>query len=125
MSITAQQNELGYAESNEAIKAVVRGLIDESQHDYIVDRRKYHRHSIAVLVHATPIKDGKLGAEFKAITHDIASGGLSFVHTALVNGPYLLLRFPDFNQPPLVIEVIRQTQIGPFWMIAGKFRTNC
>ena len=122
MSALVEQNGLGYADSKEAIKAVVRGLIDEAQHEYIVDRRKYHRHPIAILIRATPIKDGKHGAEFKAITHDIASGGLSFVHNAVVNEPYLLLRFPDYNQQPLIMEVLRQTQIGPFWMIAGKFR---
>jgi hypothetical protein len=122
MSTTFEQNGLVYADSKEAIKDVIRGLIDEAQREYIVDRRKHHRHSLAILINATPIKEGRLGTEFKAVTHDIASGGLSFVHNALIDEPYLLLRFPDFNQQPLILEVLRQTQIGPFWMIAGKFR---
>ncbi|HKD35656.1 MAG TPA: hypothetical protein VKB78_02620 [Pirellulales bacterium] len=125
MSAIIEHDGLVYADSKEAIKAVVRGLIDEAQHDYIVDRRKHHRHSLAILVRATPIKDGRFGAEFKAITHDIASGGICLVHNSIVNEPYLLLQFPNYNQQPLVMEVIRQTQIGPYWMIAGKFRPTC
>jgi hypothetical protein len=123
MSATIERNGLVYAETREEILDVVCGLIDEAQRDYIFDRRKHDRHPLAIAVNVTPIEDSRLGTEFDALTHDISAGGLSFVYNARIDKPYLLLRFPDFDQPPLLLEIVRQKQIGPFWMIAGRFRT--
>src|SRR5262249_53820654 len=100
------------------------GLIDEAQRNYIFDRRKHDRHSLAVVVNVTPIKDGRLGEEFEAVTHDISAGGLAIIHQARLDEHYLSLRFPTFDQQPLLLEILRQTKIGPFWMIAGKFCTE-
>ena len=124
MSDTIEQHGLVYADSKEDILAVVCGLIDETQREYVFDRRKHDRYSLAIAVNATPIEDDQLGTEFEAITHDISAGGLSLIHNARIEEPYLWLRFPGFNQSPLILEIVRQTQIGPFWMIAGKFRTG-
>jgi hypothetical protein len=123
MSNAIEQNGLTYAGSKEEILDIVCGLIDEAQRDYIFDRRKHDRHSLALAINATPIEDGRTGAEFEALTHDISAGGLSFVSNARIDEPYLLLRFPSFNRPPLILEIVRQNQIGPFWIIAGKFQT--
>jgi hypothetical protein len=124
MNTTTEQNGFGFADSKEEILGVVCGLIDEAQREYVYDRRKHDRHSLAILVNATPIIDGRLGEPFKAVTHDISAGGLSLICNELIDDPILLLRFPGFNQPPLIVEVIRQTQIGPFWKVAGKFQTD-
>ena len=62
MSSTTEQNGLVYASSKEEIVDVVCGLIDEAQCEYVFDRRKHDRHSLAVLIKATPIKDGRFGA---------------------------------------------------------------
>ena len=123
MTSTIEQHGLAYAGSKEEILEVVCGLVDEAQRDYIFERRKDDRHSLAIAINAAPIKNGGMGAEFEAITHDISAGGLSFVSNAPIDEPYLLLRFPGFNQRSVILEVVRQNQIGPFWMIAGKFTT--
>ena len=116
--------QLNYADSKEAIEDVVRGLIDESQREYIVDRRSERRHSLAVRLGVTPIENGKLATEFAAVTHDISTRGISFLHDSLVECKHLLLRFPDYNRQALVVEVLRQTEIGPFKMVAGRFSTR-
>jgi hypothetical protein len=125
MSTTIEQNGLVYASSKEEVLDVVCGLIDEAQCEYVYDRRKHDRHSLAVLIKATPLKDGRrLVTEFEALTHDISAGGLSIIYNAPIEEQYLLLRFPGFNQRSLIFEVLRQTKMGPFWMIAGKFQTD-
>lgn len=124
MTSTIEQNGLVYAESKEEILDVVCGLIDEAQRNYIFDRRRHDRHSLAIVVSATPVKDGRLRADFEAVTHDISAGGLAFIHTARLDERYLLLRFPGFKQQPLILEILRQSKIGPLWMIAGKFQTD-
>jgi hypothetical protein len=123
MNTTTEQNGLGHAETREEILDVVCGLIDEVQRGYTFDRRKHDRHSLAITVKATPIKAGRLGVEFEALTHDISAGGLSFVYDARIDAPNLLLRFPGFDQPPLILEIVHQMRIGPFWKIGGRFRT--
>jgi hypothetical protein len=123
MNATLERNGLVYADSKEAINSVVRGVIDEAQREYIVDRRREHRRSLAILVNAAPIKDGQLGTEFAAVTHDISARGISLLHDSRIDEPYLFLRFPEFkDRQALILEVLRQTQIGPYWLIAGKFR---
>jgi hypothetical protein len=124
MSTTIEQNGLVYADTKEEILDVVCGLIDDAQREYVYDRRKHDRHSLAVVINAAPINDGRLGAPIEALTHDISAGGLSFVYNARIDEPYLLLRFPGFNQRPLILELLRQMKMGPFWMIAGKFQTD-
>jgi hypothetical protein len=124
MSTTIEQNGLVYVSSKEEILDVVCGLIDEAQREYVYDRRKHDRHPLAVVINAAPIQDARLGAPIEALTHDISAGGLSFVHNARIDEPYLLLRFPGLNQRPLILEILRQKKMGPFWMIAGKFQTD-
>ena len=125
MATSTEQNGLVYSSSQEEILDIVCGLIDESQREYLYDRRKHDRHSLAVLIKATPIKDGRrLGTEFEALTHDISAGGLSFVYNTPIEEQFLLLRFPGFNQRSIILEVLRQTKMGPFWMIAGRFQTD-
>jgi hypothetical protein len=120
---TIEQNGMVYAGTMEEVLDVVCGLIDEAQRDYIFERRQHDRHSLAIAMTAAPIEDGGLGAEIEAVTHDISAGGLSFVSNTPIEEPHLLVRFPGFNQRPLILEVVRQNQIGPFWIIAGKFQT--
>jgi hypothetical protein len=123
MNAMLERNGLVYADTKEAINSVVRGLIDEAQREYIVDRRRERRQSLAILLNVAPIKDEQLGTEFAAVTHDIATRGMSFLHNSPIDAPYLFLRFPEFNdRQALILEVLRQTQIGPFYMIGGKFR---
>ena len=59
MATSTEQNGLVYSSSQEEILDIVCGLIDESQREYLYDRRKHDRHSLAVLIKATPIKDGR------------------------------------------------------------------
>ena len=125
MATTTEQNGLVYSSSQEEILDVVCGLIDESRREYAYDRRRHDRHSLAVLVKATPIKDSRrLGTEIEVLTHDISAGGLAFVSNAPIDEQYISLRFPGFSQRPLILEVLRQTKMGPFWMIAGSFQTD-
>jgi hypothetical protein len=63
MNATIERNRLDYADTKEAINSVVRGLIDEAQREYIVDRRRERCHSLAILLNVAPIKDGQLGTE--------------------------------------------------------------
>jgi hypothetical protein len=124
---TAEQNkpELIYADSREAINALVLELIEEAQREYTVDRRRERRHPLAMLINVVPIgENGRLVASgFAAVTRDISARGISFLHTGPVEEKYLFLRFPQasFDPQALVMEVLRRTEIGPFWIIAGKF----
>ena len=123
MNRLLEQNGLAYADSQEAIKDLICGLIDESHHEFFVERRRNYRHSLAILLSVAPIENGQLGSEFPAVTHDISSRGISFLYDSPVDCKYLFVRFPEYNRrQALVVEVLRQTKIRPFTMIAGMFR---
>jgi hypothetical protein len=70
-----------------------------------------------------PIENGQQGLEFPAVTHDISSRGISFLSDNPVDCKYLLVKFPEYDRrQAVIVEVLRQTKIGPFTMIAGMFR---
>jgi hypothetical protein len=123
---TTIESELVYADSREAINALVKELFDEAQREYIIERRREHRFPLAMLVNAVPIGDNgrPIASGFAAVTRDISAQGISFLHTGPVEQKYLFLRFPQaaFDPQALVMEVLRKTEIGPFWIIAGTFR---
>jgi hypothetical protein len=127
MQRACKQNnpELIYADSQDAINALVKELIDEAQRDFVVDRRREHRLPLSILVNAIPIgKNGRpTGSGFAAVTRDVSARGISFLHTGSVEAKYLFLGFPQasFNPQALVVEVLRRIEIGPLWIIAGKF----
>jgi hypothetical protein len=113
------------AENKEVITAFIRGLIDDAQKAFIADRRRELRHPLSVPVTVTPVGDAnrRLTGAFVAVTRDISTTGISFLHTNLVNDHYLNLRFTESrpDAPTIVIEVLRRRKIGPLWEIAGKF----
>jgi hypothetical protein len=125
-SATEHDNsELIYADSRAAINVLVKELIDEAQREFVADRRREHRFPLSMLVNVVPIgKTGRpLASGFAAVTRDVSARGISFLHTGPVEAEYLFLRFPQasFHPQALVMEVLRRTEIGPFWVIAGKF----
>jgi hypothetical protein len=126
METTTTQNGTGltFAENGEAIATLIRDLIDGAQKDYIVDRRRESRHPLATPVAVLPV--GRLAAAFVAVTRDVSTKGISFLHTAPVEDHYLYLQFPESPQDSLtvVLEVLRRRRIGPLWEIAGNFRAK-
>src|SRR5690348_12302708 len=127
MPITFAPDGLAYADTKEAITSLVRGLIEQSHHEFVVERRQQHRHPLTTPVNITPLGQDQqpLGDEFSALTYDISTAGISFLHTTPVEHRYLMVRFPQVAPGPrgLVVEVLRWTEAGPFWIIAGRFRT--
>src|SRR5436190_12379865 len=126
METTATQNGTGleFAETGEAISSLIRDLIDGSQKDYILDRRRESRHPLATPVTVLPV--GRLADAFVAVTRDVSTKGISFLHTAPVDDHYLYLQFPESPQGSLtvVLEVLRRRRIGSLWEIAGNFRAK-
>ena len=113
------------AEKKEVITAFIRELIDDAQKAFIADRRREPRYPLSVPVAITPVGEARrqLTGAFDAVTRDISTSGISFLHTSLVNDHYLNLRFTEArpDAPTIVIEVLRRRKIGPLWEIAGKF----
>jgi hypothetical protein len=113
------------AEKKEAIADFIRELIDDAQKAFIADRRREHRHPLSVPVAITPVAEAsrQRNGAFVAVTRDISTNGISFLHTSLVNDHYLNVRFTESrpDAPTVVIEVLRRRKIGPLWEIAGKF----
>jgi hypothetical protein len=127
MPTSSAQNGLADVDTKAAITSLVRGLIEQSHHKFVVERRQQHRHPLTTPVNITPLGADQqpLGDEFPALTYDISTAGLSFLHTTPVEHRYLLVRFPQaaFSSLGLIVEVLRSTETGPFWIIAGRFRT--
>ena len=111
------------AEYKQRINSLVRRLIDDAQKDFVVDRRREHRHPVSVPVIVRPIGDRHMTDGFVAVTRDISTRGVSFFHTAPINYHYLTLHFPESQQSTeaVTIEVLRCHKIGPLFEIAGKF----
>jgi hypothetical protein len=122
--VTHGKTGLTFAETSEAITFLIRDLIDGAQKDFIVERRREHRHPLTTPVTVLPV--GRLAAAFLAVTRDVSTKGISFLHTAPVDDHYLYLQFPESPQGSLtvVMEVLRRRKIGPLWEIAGSFRVK-
>jgi hypothetical protein len=114
-----------FAEKKRVITAFIRELIDDAQKSFIADRRSELRYPLSMPVTVTPVGEANRSpaSEFVAVTRDISTNGVSFLHTSLVSDHYLNLRFTESrpDAPTIVIEVLRRRKIGPLWEIAGKF----
>jgi hypothetical protein len=123
-TITHGKTGLTFAETGEAITSLIRDLIDGSQKDFILDRRRERRHHMLTAVTVMPV--GRLATAFVAVTRDVSTKGISFLHTAPVDDHYLYLQFPESSQGSLtvIMEVLRRRQVGPLWEIAGNFRVK-
>jgi hypothetical protein len=123
---TTTQNGTGltFAETGAAVTSLIRDLIDGSQKDYILDRRRERRHPILTPVMVLPV--GRLAAAFEAVTRDVSTRGISFLSTAPIDEHYVYLQFPEspLSSLTLVVEVLRCRKIGPLWEIAGSFRVK-
>lgn len=123
MNTTIDNSEQKFADQA-TITALVRGLIDDAQKDFVVDRRREHRFPLSVPLTVTPVGNAiQPSEEFVAVTRDISTRGISFFQIDPVDDHYVSIRFGE-SAVKVVIEVLRCRKIGPLWEIAGKFLTS-
>jgi PilZ domain len=113
--------ETAIERSESATADLIRDLLDEGQKNFVMERRREHRCPLLLSVTVTPV--GEPEGEFEAVTRDISSSGISILHTAPVDAPYLNLRFTESrpDAATIIIEVLRRRKVGPMWETAGKF----
>ncbi len=63
----------------------------------------------------------KAGDTFQALTRDVSVAGVGFFGTSPVQTRWLRLSFDECDQASVIVEVIHQSQRGPFWIIGCKF----
>lgn len=120
MENIAEKTEQKFA-NKPTIATLVRGLIDEAQKDFVVDRRRERRVPLSIPLTVTPVGNAiRRSGEFIAVTRDISTRGVSFFHTDPADDHYLCIRSGE-SQIKVVIEVLRCRKVGPLWEIAGKF----
>jgi hypothetical protein len=116
---------LSVTQSKEKVFAFARDLLNDIQADYFLEQRAFRRHPLCVPIQVIPFDgQGRQTANpFAAVTKDISATGLSFLHSAPLSDPYLLVRFPESGRHSelwLVLEFVRGRPVGPFWEIGGR-----
>jgi len=65
-----------------------------------------------------------IGPPFIACTKNASTGGICLYHLKRAPSPFLYIEIESIDSQPMkaVMKVLRQTQVGRFWEIAGKIR---
>ena len=88
------------------------------------EKRDGRRHPVSLPVSAVPIDDqfSPKGPEFVAVTRDISTGGISFIHTCPVNDKLLALELVnrEGEKIQVVMEVVRCTNSGRYYEVGGR-----
>jgi hypothetical protein len=92
------------------------------------ERRVHLRYPITIPVRATPLNDAEepVGEPFLGITRDISIEGLCMYHMQSVKEKLLQLELtsPNREQISVLLEVVRCKAVGPFFEIAGRFKSE-
>lgn len=92
------------------------------------ERRSEKRFRITVPVLAKPIGEDlqSAGEPFVAVTKDISTRGLAFLHYEAIESKFLVVRLTDLGGRHLTgaIEVLRCRPLDRFFEVGGKFVTK-
>jgi len=103
-------------------------LADRLARESIEEMREFQRHKLTVEVEVHPLnsKFEPVGEGFVAVTQDISTGGLGFIHTRAVNDKLLCISLSEeMWQAHLgqvfVMEVKRCDPVGSLYAVGGRF----
>ena len=90
------------------------------------DRRTTQRRAVTVPVTVIPVNQDlePTGEAFMAISRDISTDGMSFIHTRNVNDEYLALELVSRDggdEMQVLMKVLRCETVGRFYEVAGRF----
>lgn len=89
------------------------------------EMRRSKRIPVQLEVLVQPLNESRRpsGRPFPAVTRDVSTGGLCLMHTRPAPTAALFIEIQRPNETPLyvVLNVLRNRRVGPFYEIAGEF----
>jgi hypothetical protein len=88
-----------------------------------VEQRISVRQQVLQAIVAEPLDANfqNAGETFQALSRDVSVAGVGFFATVPTRARWLRLDFVECDQASVIVEVVHQSERGPFWMVGCKF----